>query len=165
LRVHQEGMKMRDPEGRLEVSEGFDDALTWFKEHFLKCSDRAALVKTWLPDNSTNGPMWLGQLVYDRALQISRKAARMELEDQAAISPLVCEQLYEESLWLLYALQDDVMQAGNPFREEDKVTISSWISKTKKRLLSCRAKLASRDNTEPATENAQARYPPPSNWD
>ena len=25
LRVHQEGMKMRDPEGRLEVSEGFDD--------------------------------------------------------------------------------------------------------------------------------------------
>lgn len=25
LQVHQEGMKMRDPEGRLEVSEGFDD--------------------------------------------------------------------------------------------------------------------------------------------
>ncbi len=42
---------------------------------------------------------------------------------------------------------------------------STGISKTKKRLMSCRAKLASRDNTEPATENAQARYPPPSNWD
>lgn len=27
LKVHQEGMKMRDPEGRLEVSEGFDDGL------------------------------------------------------------------------------------------------------------------------------------------
>ncbi len=27
LRVHQEGMKMRDPEGRLEVSEGFDDGV------------------------------------------------------------------------------------------------------------------------------------------
>ena len=27
LRVHQEGMKMRDPEGRLEVSEGFDDGM------------------------------------------------------------------------------------------------------------------------------------------
>ena len=25
LGKHQEGMKMRDPEGRLEVSEGFDD--------------------------------------------------------------------------------------------------------------------------------------------
>ena len=30
LRVHQEGMKMRDPEGRLEVSEGFDDGLCLF---------------------------------------------------------------------------------------------------------------------------------------
>ena len=49
----------------------------------------------------------------------------MEIENQEAISPLVCEQLYEESLWLLYALQDDVMQSGNPFREEDKETISS----------------------------------------
>lgn len=27
LQVHQEGMKMRDPEGRLEVSEGFDDGM------------------------------------------------------------------------------------------------------------------------------------------
>ena len=25
LRIHQEGMKMRDPEERLEVTEGFDD--------------------------------------------------------------------------------------------------------------------------------------------
>lgn len=49
----------------------------------------------------------------------------MELEDQAASSAFECEQLYEESLWLLFALQDDVMQTGNPFREEDKVTITS----------------------------------------
>lgn len=28
LRVHQEGMKMRDPEGRLEVSEGFDEGMS-----------------------------------------------------------------------------------------------------------------------------------------
>lgn len=33
--------------------------------------------------------------------------------------------LYEESLWTLYALQDDLMQADNPFKEEDKVTIST----------------------------------------
>ncbi len=30
LRVHQEGMKMRDPEGNLEVSEGFDDGMHTF---------------------------------------------------------------------------------------------------------------------------------------
>lgn len=89
------------------------------------------------------GPSWLGQLVYDRALQLvsfsslyphylhyylsclqSRKAASMELVDQGSL-PIECEQLYEESLWCLYALQDDIMQVGNPYRDEDKVTISN----------------------------------------
>lgn len=91
------------------------------------------------------GPAWLGQLVYDRALQLvcfnslfknelfliscdlllwqSRKAAHMELVDQG--TPSDCATLYEESLWCLYALQDDLMQVGNPFKEEDKVTIST----------------------------------------
>ncbi|EJD01812.1 kinase-like protein [Fomitiporia mediterranea MF3/22] len=139
LRVHQEGMKMRDPEGRLEVSEGFDDALNWFSTHFVKCSDRVALVRTWLPETAMEGPSWLGQLVYDRALQLSRKAAHMELVEQG--TPSECAALYDESLWCLYALQDDLMQAGNPFQEEDKVTIETWIEKTKKRLASCRNKL------------------------
>lgn len=71
LRVHQEGMKMRDPEGTLEVSEGFDDALTWFSTHFMKCSDRIALVRSWLPESAMDGPTWLGQIVYDRALQLA----------------------------------------------------------------------------------------------
>ncbi|KAL5520781.1 ATG1 [Sanghuangporus sanghuang] len=149
LRVHQEGMKMRDPEGRLEVSEGFDDALTWFSTHFLKCNDRVQLVRTWLPETTIEGPSWLGQLVYDRALQLSRKAAHMELVDQG--TPNGCAALYEESLWCLYALQDDLLQSGNPFQEEDKVTISTWIDKTKKRLDSCRNR---RKSASPAGEGS-----------
>lgn len=43
-------------------------ALNWFKEHFLKCNDRAALVKTWLPAQYDGPKAWLDQLVYDRAL-------------------------------------------------------------------------------------------------
>ncbi|TDL27928.1 kinase-like protein [Rickenella mellea] len=140
LRVHHEGVKMRDPDGVLVVSDGFDEALSWFKEHFIKCNDRAALVKTWLPEKCTTGQTWLDQLVYDRALQLSRKAARMELLDQA--SGPECEVLYEESLWYLYALQDDVMQAGNPFRDEDRTTIASWVARTKSRLVRCRARRA-----------------------
>ncbi len=50
----------------------------------------------------------------------------MELLDQA--SGPECEVLYEESLWYLHALQDDVMQAGNPFRDEDRATIASCKS-------------------------------------
>lgn len=161
LRNHQEHMKMRNPDGEFVVSEGFDDgnftphfllvpklireivltALTWFREHFLKCNDRAALVKTWLPAKYDGPKSWLDQLVYDRALMLvgtfllvivqgsdwntqSRTAARKELLDQAT-TPDECEKLYEESLWCLYALQDDLLQTGNPFLEEDRTTIAT----------------------------------------
>lgn len=53
----------------------------------------------------------------------SRIAARKELLDQAS-SPDECEKLYEESLWCLYALQDDLLQTENPFMEEDRTTIA-----------------------------------------
>lgn len=53
----------------------------------------------------------------------SRTAARKELLDQAT-SPDECEKLYEESLWCLYTLQDDLQQ-DNPFMEEDRNTIAT----------------------------------------
>jgi len=108
----------------------------------VKCSERAALVKAWLPAQYDGAKSFLDQLVYDRALVLvgcvadqnniptnwpmfeqSRTAARKELLDQA--SPDECEKLYEESLWCLYALQDDLLQAGNPFMEEDRATIAT----------------------------------------
>jgi serine/threonine-protein kinase ULK/ATG1 len=54
----------------------------------------------------------------------SRMAARKELLDQAS-GPDECEKLYEESLWCLYALQDDLLQTGNPFMDEDRTTIAT----------------------------------------
>jgi len=166
----QEHMKMRHPDGDFVVSEGFDDgsffylpssgtwgrcighvdlilcfsplALNWFKDHFIKCNDRAALVKTWLPVTYDGPKTWLDQLVYDHALiQVShqcllaverstyvsmqsRTAARKELLDQM-VTPDECEKLYEESLWCLYALQDDLLQTGNPFMDEDRETIAT----------------------------------------
>lgn len=117
-------------------------ALAWFKEHFIKCNGRAELVKTWLPAQYEGPKSWLDQLVYDRALLLvchlatlaklfierplfqSRTAARKELLDQAT-SPDECIKLYEESLWCLYALQDDFLQTGNPFMDEDRDTIAT----------------------------------------
>lgn len=40
-------------------------------------------------------------------------------------TPDECEKLYNESLWCLYALQDDLLQVGNPFMDEDRETIST----------------------------------------
>ncbi|RDB17199.1 Serine/threonine-protein kinase ATG1 [Hypsizygus marmoreus] len=168
LRNHQEHMKMRYPDGDFIVSEGFDDALSWFKDHFIKCNDRAALVKTWLPVQYDGPKSWLDQLVYDRALVLSRTAARKELLDQAS-SPDECEKLYEESLWCLYALQDDLLQTGNPFMDEDRETIATWIKRTKLRLVRCRARMNMNDrdriNDARADQNLAdvARIPAP--WD
>ncbi|KAI1792820.1 kinase-like protein [Ganoderma leucocontextum] len=144
LRNFHEHLQMRDPDGELEVSEGFDEALSWFKDHFIKCHDRAALVKTWLPAQYTGPPTFLDQLVYDRALLLSRTAARKELLDQAT-APDECEKLYEESLWCLYALRDDLLQADNPFLDEDRSTISTWIKRTKLRLVRCRVRMGMSD--------------------
>lgn len=141
----QEHMKMCHPDGNFVVSDGFDDALCWFKDHFIKCNDRAALVKTWLPVQYDGPKSWLDQLVYDRALVLSRTAARKELLDQAT-SPDECEKLYEESLWCLYALQDDLLQTGNPYMDEDRETIGTWIKRTKLRLLRCRARMGMNDH-------------------
>ncbi|KAF8153267.1 other/ULK/ULK protein kinase [Crassisporium funariophilum] len=168
LRNFQEHMKMRHPEGDFVVSEGFDDALNWFKDHFIKCNDRAALVKTWLPMTYDGPKSWLDQLVYDRALVLSRTAARKELLDQM-MTPDECEKLYEESLWCLYALQDDLLQTGNPFMDEDRETIATWIKRTKLRLVRCKARMAmnhrDRVNDARADQNLAdvARIPAP--WD
>jgi serine/threonine-protein kinase ULK/ATG1 len=45
-------------------------ALVWFKNHFVKCNERAAMVKTWLPAPQDGPKSWLDQLVYDRALTL-----------------------------------------------------------------------------------------------
>ncbi|OBZ76318.1 Serine/threonine-protein kinase ATG1 [Grifola frondosa] len=174
LRNHHEHMQMRDPDGELEVSEGFDAALSWFKDHFIKCHDRAALVKTWLPAQYTGPPTFLDQLVYDRALVlvsdwiwypfeelkclcqlISEPVSCSERAVRSGNIPDECEKLYEESLWCLYALQDDLLQTDNPFMEEDHTTISmcryhaedvaTWIKRTKLRLVRCRVRMGMND--------------------
>ncbi|PCH36885.1 other/ULK/ULK protein kinase [Wolfiporia cocos MD-104 SS10] len=172
-----EHMQMRDPDGEWEVSEGFDEALTYFEDNFNKGHDRAALVKTWLPAKYTGAPTFLDQMVYDRALTMSRTAARKELFDQAD-APDECEKLYEESLWLLYALQDDLLQKDNPYMDEDRALISMWIKRTKLRLVRCRVRMgmshrdrvkdARLDNNlddvtrDPAPWDAQVAQPSPS---
>lgn len=48
-------------------------ALTWFMEHFEKCSERAVMVKTWLPAQYTGPSTYVDELVYNRALTLVRR--------------------------------------------------------------------------------------------
>jgi len=118
--------------------------VVWFKEHYVNCNARVELVKSWLPTQYAGPPHYLDQMIYDHALTLSRNAARKELLDQA-LSPDECEKLYEESLWCLYALRDDLLHEENPHLEEDKVTIDTWIKRTKLRLIRCRVRMGMND--------------------
>lgn len=107
-------------------------------------------------------------------------------------TPDECEKLYEESLWCLYALQDNLLQTGNPFMDEDRETIATCeyllsvlfvysdllfrsrrnitgIKRTKLRLVRCRTRMTmthhDRVNDARADQNLAdvARIPAP--WD
>jgi serine/threonine-protein kinase ULK/ATG1 len=170
----------------------------------MKCDGRVLLVKTWLPTRYTEAPQFLDQMIYDHALtlvsirswklamddgylifeQQSRSAARKELLDQA-LSPDECEKLYKESLWCLYALQDDLLQEDNPFLQEDRETITTCgclfarpppefyvpaslgIKRTKLRLIRCKARMGMNDRDRLRDARADKnlddvdRLPPP----
>ena len=62
------------------------EALLWFKEHFMKCNDRAALIKTWLPQQYEGPRSYIDQLVYDRALLL---VGTLDESERRAIDLLV----------------------------------------------------------------------------
>jgi serine/threonine-protein kinase ULK/ATG1 len=102
-------------------------------------------------------------------------------------TPDECEKLYEESLWCLYALQDDLLQSGNPFMDEDRDTIATCMSlsfghllvllknrllgikRTKLRLVRCRARMnmdhCDRINDARADQNLADILRVPAPWD
>ena len=83
------------------------------------------MIELWFWFASLSFGVVFAILIYPGAQ--SRTAARKELLDQAT-SPDECEKLYDESLWCLYALQDDLLQTGNPFMDEDRETIATCTS-------------------------------------
>ncbi|KZV91364.1 kinase-like protein [Exidia glandulosa HHB12029] len=155
------------PQGQLAGS-GFDAALKWFKNSFIKSHERAALIQQWLPHEQAVTMQWIEQLTYTHALELSREAARKELLDKAE-TPDECEKLYEESLWCLYALRDDMLEGGKPFMEQDRKTITDWITRTKLRLVRCRNRMGMDQNARLTDARADANldeaFRQPAPWD
>ncbi|KAG8719177.1 Serine/threonine-protein kinase [Ceratobasidium sp. 395] len=114
-----------------DVSAGFDEAQKWFRDTFHRSTERVSIVKHWLPRDHVMPQMWIDRVIYDHALAMMRGAASRELlEDYTT-----CERDYETALWLLYAIYDDIMQEGNPYKDQDRQTIGRFIKSTKDRLV------------------------------
>ncbi|KAH7106852.1 kinase-like protein [Auriculariales sp. MPI-PUGE-AT-0066] len=164
LRTYHESIPLGQQAGP-----GFEAALKWFKSSFLNSHEKAGVIQSWLsPEEQVSSLQWADQLIYRHALDLSREAAQKELFDKAT-SPNECEKLYEESLWCLYALRDDLLEDGKAFMDEDRKTISMWITRTKLRLVRCRMRMgldaAARLQDARADANLDEVVRQPAPWD
>ncbi|CAE6467887.1 unnamed protein product [Rhizoctonia solani] len=129
-----------------QVSAGFDEAQKWFKDVFHRSTERVSILKHWLPRDHVMPQMWTDRVIYDHALALMRGAASRELlEDYST-----CERDYETALWLLYAIYDDIMQEGNPYKDQDRVTIGRFIKSTKERLVRVQKRTERQKTQQPA---------------
>ncbi|KAF8337034.1 kinase-like domain-containing protein [Cantharellus anzutake] len=132
IRVHSQRDENRSP------SSGVDEAFSWARDTFNRSMDKVNTLKTWLPEGYSQKTLWIDRVIYDHALNLLRHAATLEpIFDRHK----ECEEEYERALWMLYAIEDDVVQAENPYVEQDKKTISNFISNTKQRLTKLRQRV------------------------
>jgi len=125
-----------------------DEALQWFRDSFQRSLEKANIIKTWLPEGHNKQNMFIDRIVYDHALSLLRNAASRELLEDNAHE---CERDYEIALWMLRAISDDVMQEGNPYVEQDRKTINTFIQTTAARLTKLRKRQEARATKRAAT--------------
>jgi len=132
---------VRDP-STSGASSGIDDAMIWFRDTFKSCVDRSEVLKGWLPEGRENAPMFIDRVIYDHALLLMKHAGSKEnVEDDL----LFVLREYERALWMLCAIADDVIQEGNPYREQDVKTINTFIEGTKARIMRLKRRMESAD--------------------
>lgn len=73
-------------------------------------------------------PVYLEKILYDRALEISKTAAKLEIQGDHLSN---CELAYATSLWMLETLLDDTME-DDPYSQTDMVTTGVLDDQDKK---------------------------------
>ncbi|KAG0667800.1 Serine/threonine-protein kinase ulk2 [Maudiozyma exigua] len=123
----------------------------WIRERFNECLTKAEYIKVKLVENDLNDhteDIFLEKLLYDRALEISKNAAKMELTGTNLNS---CELSYATALWMLEVIiDDDTLQSENEepiqggiessLAEDDRIIIKKYIESISGRLKALRSK-------------------------
>jgi len=122
--------------------------------------------KNNLPEQFGSDHLSVPLLIYNHAVQLSRTSARKELLDQMN-TPDECEKRYEEALWCLYALRDDIAPEGQNSLAGDQNMVDYEITRTKLRLHRCRLRMKMDDIARVRDARADhnlddvQRFPPP----
>lgn len=132
----------------------------WIRERFNECLDKAEFLRLKLHTiNDSNDTLnsserediiFVEKLIYDRALDISKNAAKLEIEGEHFTD---CELAYATSLWMLEVLLDENLQFDEVYNEEfasnvatldelDKEMIEKYITSIANRLKSLKSKMS-----------------------
>ena len=131
----------------------------WIRDRFNECLDKAEFLRLKLHTlNQSEDPqvlddeptIFVEKLIYDRALDISRNAARLEMEGG---NYNTCELAYATSLWMLEILLDEHLSSNEVYDdgyssnitsldESDKEMIRKYVSSIANRLKALKSKMS-----------------------
>ncbi|AMD21032.1 HEL249Wp [Eremothecium sinecaudum] len=136
----------------------------WIREKFNECLEKAQYLRIKIqsmhltldaekqypsPDLEPHAPVFVEKLIYDRALDISKFAAKMEMQGENLEN---CELAYSKSLWMLESLLDVINEEDNYDADNlghtgvldsaDKDMIKIYIDSIANRLKALRRKIS-----------------------
>lgn len=126
-------------------SSELNELVQWIRSRFNESFEKAEFFRLRLSEiegesyqnNEENGKA--EKLIFDRALEMSKKAATLELKGEDLIS---CERSYSTSIWMLEAILH-----GKGLEEKDRKTVQTFVDSIGNRLLVLRSKLATKSKT------------------
>ncbi|KAJ9127506.1 hypothetical protein QFC24_000915 [Naganishia onofrii] len=120
---------------------GFDrPAVQWFRTRFNDCFEKAEWARSRCPEDMPESAAYVEQMFFDKAVDLSRVAAKLELEGDDEL--LTAEHAYVSCLWLLTAYCDDIMRDNQPISDQEKIAAEKVMEHIQVRLDSTRRKIA-----------------------
>jgi len=120
---------------------------SWLRHRFNECLEKV----DWAKERCADELPFIDRLLHDKARESSRQAAMLELQGDFPAA----EAGYENALWLLQVLLDDVLyDGGGKIKDDDRVGVEKLIAPIKIRLEALRRKMEPSGTTEPAPSPA-----------
>ncbi|CAG8572433.1 5553_t:CDS:10 [Paraglomus occultum] len=125
--------------GHKTVSHKFNMAVQWVRARFNECLERAEYAKSKCrTDDENTAEVFPEKLLYDKALEMSRSAAVIELVGEDLTT---CERTYQNAIFMLCAILD-CQDDEEGMDEEDKQILNKLIISIQNRLVSLQKKLS-----------------------
>ncbi|RSH93147.1 Serine/threonine-protein kinase [Saitozyma podzolica] len=116
-----------------QTSTELNEMMQWLRARFNEVCEKVE----WAKQHCAEDLPWVDKLVHDRARDLGRQAACAELRGEYPVA----EQGYENAIWLLQSLLDEVMYETGVVPEDEKASVEKVIVPIRNRLEALRKKI------------------------